>query len=96
MILFSSTLFSIAPHSLKTSKVSYLEEAFQFYSAIKSRGYYKTADKYVGNIYSAYQLKLFCTQKQRKDGEEIEILFPIYCRVSSAGQEEQNSRTDTG
>ncbi|XP_065917203.1 protein SCAI-like [Dysidea avara] len=29
---------------LKTSKVNYLDEAFQFYSVIKSRGYYKDAD----------------------------------------------------
>lgn len=39
------------PYSLKTSKVTYLDEAFQFYSAIKNRGYYKMADKYASDNY---------------------------------------------
>ena len=38
------------PYSLKTSKVTYLDEAFQFYSAVKTRGYYKIVDKYANSI----------------------------------------------
>ena len=57
---------AFAPYSLKTSKVLYLDEAFQFYSAIKSRGYYKTADKYVGNIYSASGKALLHTKAKKR------------------------------
>ena len=46
------TLTSYASYSLKTSKVTYLDEAFQFYSAVKTRGYYKMADKYASSVYS--------------------------------------------
>ena len=48
------TLTSYVSYSLKTSKITYLDEAFQFYSAIKSRGYYKMADKYASSVYSIY------------------------------------------
>ena len=37
-------------YSLKTSKVTYLDEAFQFYTVIKSRGYYKDADRYSSGV----------------------------------------------
>lgn len=39
------SLYSIPPNSLRTSETNYLNEAYQFYAAIRGRAYYSRAIK---------------------------------------------------